>query len=68
MSDLLTDQEVSALAEKYGVSRGRILSWEKEGRNICAECREPILVSRYERPTHVRFNVGGHHARFSKAD
>ena len=63
MSDLFTDQEVKHLATKYAVSRGRILIWEKEGRHLCADCGEPILVSRFERPMHVRFNVGGHHAR-----
>ena len=64
MSPRLTDQEVDALAARYSVSRGRILIWDKEGMHTCTECGEAILVSRFERPTHVRFNVSGHHARF----
>ena len=63
MTNLLTEQEITDLIDKYAVSRGRVLIWEKEGRNLCAECGEPVLVSPFERPTHLQFNVGGHHAQ-----
>ena len=66
MPPRLTDQEIDALADRYSVSRGRILIWEKEGMHTCTECGEAILVRRFERPTHVLFNVSGHHARFAQ--
>lgn len=55
--------EVERLADRCNVSRGRVLIWEKEGRNVCTVCGEPLIRAAYNQPVHVDFRVKTHEAK-----